>query len=72
MAPLVRLEENVPQFKLPSLDPGRDYQLLVYAVNAKGKSEPPYIIERVRVGQPLPPYGKYYCEAITQTVNRQN
>ena len=59
MAPLVRLQETVPQFKLPSLEAGRDYQLLVYAVNAKGRSNPPYIIDRVRIGSLLSPYGKF-------------
>lgn len=54
----MRLQENVPQFKLPSLEAGRDYQLLVYAVNAKGRSNPPYIIDRVRIGSLLLPYGK--------------
>lgn len=57
LAPLVRLQENVPQFKLPPLEPGRDYQFSVYAVNAKGRSDPPYILERVRVGSLLSPYG---------------
>ena len=47
----------MPQFKLNLLEPGRDYQLLVYAVNAKGRSEPPYIIDRVRIGPQLSPYG---------------
>lgn len=57
LAPLVRLQENVPQFKLPSLETGKDYQLLVYAVNAKGRSNPPYVIDHVRVASLLP-YGK--------------
>ncbi|CAO1422538.1 unnamed protein product [Diamesa serratosioi] len=56
LAPLVRLQENVPQFKLPSLEAGRDYQLLVYAVNAKGRSNPPYIIDHVRIVSSLSPY----------------
>lgn len=59
LAPLVRIQENVPQFKIPPLEPGREYHLQVYAVNAKGRSDPPYIIERVRVGSLLSPYGKY-------------
>lgn len=53
----MRIQENVPQFKLNLLEPGRDYQLLVYAVNAKGRSDPPYIIDRVRIGSQLSPYG---------------
>lgn len=59
LAPLVRIQENVPQFKIPPLEPGREYHFQVYAVNAKGRSDPPYIIERVRVGSLLSPYGKY-------------
>lgn len=58
LAPLVRIQENVPQFKIPPLEPGREYHFQVYAVNAKGRSDPPYIIERVRVGSLLSPYGK--------------
>uniref|UniRef100_A0A4Y0B5I7 Ig-like domain-containing protein n=1 Tax=Anopheles funestus TaxID=62324 RepID=A0A4Y0B5I7_ANOFN len=57
LAPLFRIQEQIPQFKLHSLEPGRDYQLLVYAVNAKGKSDPPFVIDKVRVGSALvPPY----------------
>uniref|UniRef100_A0AAG5CS19 Ig-like domain-containing protein n=1 Tax=Anopheles atroparvus TaxID=41427 RepID=A0AAG5CS19_ANOAO len=57
LAPLFRIQEQLPQFKLHSLEPGRDYQLLVYAVNAKGKSDPPFVIDKVRVGSALvPPY----------------
>lgn len=32
---------------------------MVYAVNAKGKSDPPYIIERVRTGSMTVPYGRF-------------
>ncbi|CRL07814.1 CLUMA_CG020768, isoform A, partial [Clunio marinus] len=56
LAPLVTIQENVPQFKIPPLEPGREYHFQVYAVNAKGRSDPPYIIERVRVGSLLSPY----------------
>lgn len=58
LAPLVRIQETVPQFKIPPLESGREYHFQVYAVNAKGRSDPPYIIERVRVGSLLSPYGK--------------
>lgn len=58
LAPLVRIQENVPQFKIPPLEPGREYHFQVYAVNAKGRSDPPYIIERVRYGSLTAPYGK--------------
>jgi hypothetical protein len=59
LAPLVRIQENVPQFKIPPLESGKEYHLQVYAVNAKGRSDPPYIIERVRVGSLLSPFGKF-------------
>lgn len=29
-----------PIFEVPDLEPGRNYRLLLYAVNAKGKSDP--------------------------------
>lgn len=54
----MRIQENVPQFKLPPLEPGREYQLAVYAVNAKGRSEN-YIFDRVRIGSLIPPYGEF-------------
>lgn len=57
-APVLRMQEPQPQFRLNSLEPGREYQFLVYAVNAKGRSEPPVVIERVRVAAQLGPYGK--------------
>lgn len=65
LAPLVRIQENVPQFKIPPLEPGREYHFQVYAVNAKGRSDPPYIIERVRVGSLLSPYGKHVQLCVT-------
>lgn len=57
-APIFRMQEQNPQFRLNNLEPGREYQFLVYAVNAKGRSEPPVVIERVRVAAQLGPYGK--------------
>jgi hypothetical protein len=47
--PLYRVFGAEPVFALSALEPGRDYELAVYAVNAKGRSEPPVIIPRVRV-----------------------
>jgi hypothetical protein len=47
--PLYRVFGAEPVFALNTLEPGRDYELAVYAVNAKGRSEPPVIIPRVRV-----------------------
>lgn len=60
-APIFRMQENSPQFRLNNLEPGREYQFSVYAVNAKGRSEPPVVIERVRVAAQLGPYGEYSC-----------
>ncbi|XP_026468220.1 hemicentin-2-like, partial [Ctenocephalides felis] len=50
---LYRMTETDPHFRVRGLLPGRDYQLLVWAVNAQGRSEPPVIIERVRVALPM-------------------
>ncbi|XP_066997065.2 neural cell adhesion molecule 2 [Anabrus simplex] len=46
--PLLRKLGAAPRFTLDSLEPGRDYQLAIFAVNAKGRSEPPVIIPSVR------------------------
>ncbi|XP_046435198.1 titin [Neodiprion lecontei] len=35
-----RLGSQGPIFEVPGLEPGRNYRLLLYAVNAKGKSDP--------------------------------
>lgn len=59
-APLRRLTESIPEFKLHDLEPGREYQFLVYAQNAKGKSQPPIIINGKIFGDALGPHGKYY------------
>lgn len=48
-APLYRDLGSVPRFLLHSLEPGAAYQLLIYAKNAMGVSEPPVVIEGVRV-----------------------
>jgi hypothetical protein len=50
-----------PVFSLNTLEPGRDYDLAVYAVNAKGRSVPPVIIPRVRVSASM--------ERLTKTGN---
>ena len=62
----MRIQENVPQFKLPPLEAGREYQLAVYAVNAKGRSEN-YIFDRVRIGSLIPPYGEFLFYAFNET-----
>lgn len=51
-SPLFRFQENEPVFRLHSLEPGRDYQLAVYAQNAKGRSDPPVQLSNVRVTVP--------------------
>jgi hypothetical protein len=72
LAPLLRLQENVPQFKLPPLETGKDYQLLVYAVNAKGRSDPPYILDRIRVGAQVQPYDETEDPTPAETSNQKN
>ncbi|GJQ65845.1 hypothetical protein Trydic_g3948 [Trypoxylus dichotomus] len=47
--PLFRVLGDVPVFRLHSLRPRRDYQLVVYAENAKGRSRPPVILSNVRI-----------------------
>lgn len=44
-APLRRIKEATPEFRLYDLEPGREYQFLVYAVNAKGRSHPPVVMQ---------------------------
>lgn len=61
----------MPQFKLPPLESGKDYQLLVYAVNAKGRSEPPYILDRVRVGAQVQPYDETEDPTPAETSNQK-
>lgn len=51
--PLYRVLGEAPVFRLHSLQPGRDYQLIVYAVNAKGRSDPPVVLSKVQVDTPL-------------------
>ncbi|CAD7085072.1 unnamed protein product [Hermetia illucens] len=55
-APLHRIQEAQPQFRLNNLEPGREYQLFVYAINAKGRSNPPVVLDKVRVSPHLGPY----------------
>ncbi|KAM7361861.1 motor axon guidance molcule sidestep isoform 3-T3 [Cochliomyia hominivorax] len=65
-APIFRMQEPNPQFRLNNLEPGREYQFVVYAVNAKGRSDPPVILERVRVAAQLGPYGKLYESILSE------
>nr|XP_023016282.1 hemicentin-2-like [Leptinotarsa decemlineata] len=47
--PKYRVLGERPVFRLHSLEPGREYQVAVYAENAKGKSTPPVVLPNVRV-----------------------
>lgn len=53
-APLYRVLGERPMFRLHSLQPGREYQVVVYAENAKGRSEPPVLLPNVKVEPPMP------------------
>ncbi|XP_054259199.1 neural cell adhesion molecule 1-like [Macrosteles quadrilineatus] len=48
-APLYRDLGSIPRFLLHSMEPGAEYQLLIYAKNAMGVSEPPVLIQGVKV-----------------------
>ncbi|XP_018564247.2 hemicentin-1 [Anoplophora glabripennis] len=52
--PVYRVLGERPLFRLHSLQPGREYQVLVYAENAKGKSNPPVVLPNVRVETEVP------------------
>lgn len=51
--PLYRLLGETPRFRLHSLEPEREYQLLVYAVNAKGRSHPPVLMSNIKLQIPV-------------------
>lgn len=57
-APVRRMKEAQPEFKLFDLEPGREYQFLVYAVNAKGKSHPPVVMTGRSFNEVVGPHGK--------------
>lgn len=59
-SPLYSIEEQHPHFKLPILDPMREYQLKIYSVNAKGRSEG-VVLDRIRVQKPDLVYGEWNC-----------
>lgn len=48
-APLFTILEATPRFTLHSLEPGNEYRLLVYAKNAMGYSNPPVVMNGIRV-----------------------
>lgn len=58
-APVRRMKEAQPEFKLFDLEPGREYQFLVYAVNAKGKSHPPVVMTGRSYNEVVGPHGKW-------------
>lgn len=47
--PLFRILREQPMFRLQNLQPGRQYQIMVYAENAKGRSQPPVLLPSVKV-----------------------
>ncbi|VEN64217.1 unnamed protein product [Callosobruchus maculatus] len=56
--PMYRVLGERPVFRLPNLEPFREYRFAVYAENAKGRSEPPAVLPSVRIeagDQPLQP-----------------
>lgn len=53
--PVYRVLGERPVFHLHSLQPGKQYQVAVYAENAKGRSNPPVILPNVRVETDMPP-----------------
>ncbi|XP_068894173.1 neural cell adhesion molecule 1 isoform X1 [Tenebrio molitor] len=52
--PLYRVLGESPMFRLHSLEPGKEYQIVVYAENAKGRSQPPVLLPSVRVEVEVP------------------
>ncbi|CAH1116559.1 unnamed protein product [Phaedon cochleariae] len=52
--PKYRVLGERPLFRLHSLQPGKEYQVAVYAENAKGKSDPPVVLPHVRVEYDAP------------------
>lgn len=65
-APVRRMKEAQPEFKLFDLEPGREYQFLVYAVNAKGKSHPPIVMTGRSFNEVVGPHGKCVGDAFCQ------
>lgn len=57
-APVRRMKEAHPEFKLYDLEPGREYQFLIYAVNQKGRSHPPVVMTGRSFHEVVGPHGK--------------
>lgn len=51
--PVFTTHSNKPQFRLPTLEPGKEYQALVYAENAKGRSDPPIVLSHIKLEVPV-------------------
>lgn len=49
LTPKYRVLGERPVFTLHSLELNKDYQVVVYAENAKGKSNPPVVLPNVRI-----------------------
>lgn len=56
-APLRRMRDTMPEFKLNDLEPGREYQFLIFAVNAKGRSHPPVVMQGKTFNDIIGPHG---------------
>lgn len=52
--PVYRVLGERPVFYLQSLQRGKQYQVAVYAENAKGRSDPPVILPNIRVEAEIP------------------
>lgn len=53
--PVYRVLGETPVFRLHSLEANREYQFVVYAVNAKGRSSPPVVLPNIRLEVPTDP-----------------
>lgn len=53
--PIYRVYGERPQFHLRDLEPGKDYQVMLYAENSKGRSYPPVVLRNIRVVPDVPP-----------------
>ncbi|XP_044727959.1 hemicentin-1 isoform X2 [Chrysoperla carnea] len=50
---LFRVVENQPVFYLHNLDPGHEYKLVIHSINSRGLSDPPVVIDGVKIQQML-------------------
>lgn len=47
--PVFRVLGERPVFHLHGLQPGKQYQVAVYAENARGRSDPPVILPNIQI-----------------------